>query len=60
MEKFTVQRVKTQAGEKRMPLQIRQSTYNAIKQMANKTGRPITELVDEMTRYCSARFEVVE
>lgn len=42
------------------PVQIRVSTYDALKMVQNETGVNLAELLDNMVRFCAERLEVVD
>lgn len=59
MDKFTIKRNQANPAAFKS-VQIRVSTYEAIKQIQSDTGASFVDLVDAMTRFCAERLEVID
>ena len=57
MDKFTIKRNCVSPAAFK-PIQIRESTYEMLKQILDDTGGSMVDLVDAMVRFCAERLEI--
>lgn len=59
MDKFEVIKLgKRQEGM--VTFNVRQGSYDIVREMSKKSGRSLVEIFDQMVEFCSKRFTLVD
>lgn len=59
MDKFEVIKI-DRRQEGMATFNVRQSSYDVVKEMSKKSGRSLTDIFDQMVEFCSERFTLID